>query len=84
MGLSAVSSCSIPDDDVLHRYCRETRKGSRYSYRLVELSGTKVIISIRKSKFSLKFPESCVFAKMKNHGKPTSRRVAVINEQFTH
>ena len=65
MGLSAVSSCSIPDDDVLHRYCRETRKGSRYSYRLVELSEAKVIINIRKTKFSLKFPESCVLAKQK-------------------
>lgn len=84
MGLTAVSSCSIPDDDVLHRYCRETRKGSRHSYRLVGLSGTKVIIKKRKTKFSLKFPESCVFGKMKNHSKPTSRRFAVINEQFTH
>lgn len=84
MGLSAVSSCSIPDDDVLHRYCRETRKGSRYSYRLVELSEAKVRISERKTKFSSIFPESCVFAKMKNHSKPTSRRVAVINEQFTN
>lgn len=66
MGLSAVSSCSIPDDDVLHRYCRETRKGSRYSYRLVELSEAKVIINIRKTKFSSIFPESCVLAKQKH------------------